>query len=117
MTTSQEHCRVSPVRRVSQEKANRTVGAFIRQKRIEQGLSGAELGRLLNISQQQVSRYECGVTSVSFYQLECILQALSASWGSFTREVVEPLYPSSVDASVEGIDIVPEKGRADFYWG
>lgn len=70
---------------------NEVVGRFIRQKRVELGLNGSDLGRLLNISQQQISRYERGITSLTLHQLELFLRALAVSWESFIREVIQPL--------------------------
>lgn len=50
---------------VSQEKEhfdviNSEIGEFIRMIRIKKGLTGAELGKLIGVSQQQISRYERG---------------------------------------------------------
>ncbi|MEX9884332.1 MULTISPECIES: helix-turn-helix domain-containing protein [Enterobacterales] len=39
---------------------NEKLGLFLRKERILNSLSGAELAEILNISQQQVSRYERG---------------------------------------------------------
>ncbi|MEQ5697644.1 helix-turn-helix domain-containing protein, partial [Escherichia coli] len=39
---------------------NEKLGLFLRNERILNSLSGAELAEILNISQQQVSRYERG---------------------------------------------------------
>ncbi|MEY0768322.1 helix-turn-helix domain-containing protein [Providencia huaxiensis] len=44
---------------------NYHIGLFLRKKRIEIGLTGKDLGKLLNISQQQVSRYERGINSIT----------------------------------------------------
>lgn len=62
---------------MTSKQLNEGVGAFIRQKRLALGLNGTELGRLLNISQQQISRYEHGTTSFTLHQLELFLCALS----------------------------------------
>ncbi|ROR60343.1 UNVERIFIED_ORG: helix-turn-helix protein [Providencia alcalifaciens] len=44
---------------------NVKVGKLIKRKRIERGLTGKELALMLNISQQQVSRYECGANRIT----------------------------------------------------
>lgn len=82
-------------KRMTPNQLNKATGAFIRQKRLELGLNGSELGRLLNISQQQISRYERGATSFTLHQLESFLRALSVSWASFTQEVLLPLSSES----------------------
>lgn len=47
----------------------RMIGYQLRLIRIEYGLSGLQLGRIMGISQQQVSRYEHGLTSMSIDSL------------------------------------------------
>lgn len=52
------------------------VGKKIRDFRIEKGMSGAELGKILNLSQQQVSRYERGINKITvdlLYEASLIL--------------------------------------------
>lgn len=52
------------------------VGKKIRDFRIEKGISGAELGKMLNLSQQQVSRYERGINKITvdlLYEASLIL--------------------------------------------
>lgn len=77
--------------RFTLKQLNEASGGFIRQKRVELGLNGSDLGRLLNISQQQVSRYERGMTALTLYQLERFLRVLAVSWESFIWEVIHPL--------------------------
>ena len=40
------------------------IGSLLRKTRVENGLAGRELAELVNVSQQQISRYERGTTSV-----------------------------------------------------
>lgn len=52
------------------------VGKKIRDFRIEKGMSGAELGKMLNLSQQQISRYERGINKITvdlLYEASLIL--------------------------------------------
>ncbi|MDD9339258.1 MAG: helix-turn-helix transcriptional regulator [Providencia heimbachae] len=51
------------------------VGGLIRQVRLENGLSGRELARLVHMSQQQISRYERGQTG---FQLDVLFRLLFA---------------------------------------
>lgn len=43
----------------------RVLGHQLKRLRLEQDLSGVQLGKILGISQQQVSRYEHGATALS----------------------------------------------------
>ncbi|MEQ5149856.1 helix-turn-helix domain-containing protein [Providencia stuartii] len=43
-------------------------------------LTGKELGQLMHVSQQQVSRYEAGVTNLTISQLNQYLMVLGISW-------------------------------------
>ncbi|CAG9436574.1 helix-turn-helix domain-containing protein [Providencia alcalifaciens] len=55
------------------------VGGLIRQSRLENGLSGRELAKLINISQQQISRYERGKTALQLDILCRLFHALNMS--------------------------------------
>lgn len=41
-----------------------SIGRYLQHVRRECGLSGAEMGKKLGISQQQLSRYECGYSGM-----------------------------------------------------
>ncbi|MEX5951237.1 helix-turn-helix domain-containing protein [Providencia vermicola] len=45
------------------------LGHHLRQARMKRGLSGNELADIINLSQQQVSRYERGVNKLSLDKL------------------------------------------------
>ncbi|MEX6070488.1 helix-turn-helix domain-containing protein [Providencia hangzhouensis] len=47
-------------------KVNILIGNYLRQKRIENDLTGEDISKLLHVSQQQVSRYENGINTISF---------------------------------------------------
>ncbi|HEC8329734.1 TPA: helix-turn-helix transcriptional regulator [Providencia rettgeri] len=66
-----------------------SLGQFLRDARIKQSLSGKELGKLINVSQQQVSRYERGKTSISIETMDSILTILDKSWADFCCEVMK----------------------------
>lgn len=51
-------------------------GSIIRKERIKRGLSGDELAKLVHLSQQQISRYECGKTGLQLESLFKLLWAL-----------------------------------------
>ncbi|HEJ9661895.1 TPA: helix-turn-helix domain-containing protein [Proteus mirabilis] len=48
---------------------NKHVGSLIRKLRVEHGLSGKELGDMIGISQQQISRYERAKSDISLNTL------------------------------------------------
>ncbi|WP_350025033.1 helix-turn-helix domain-containing protein [Providencia rettgeri] len=76
---------------ISPKRLNVATGKFIRNKRVNRGFSGKALGVQLKISQQHVSRYERGVTSINLHQLNQILSILSVSWECFIQDVIIPL--------------------------
>ncbi|HEI9803898.1 TPA: helix-turn-helix transcriptional regulator, partial [Proteus mirabilis] len=45
------------------------VGIFLRKARKEKNMTGKQLARLMNVSQQQISRYEIGATAITVDQL------------------------------------------------
>lgn len=62
---------------------NKKIGHFIKSKRKRMDITGKDLGVMLNISQQQVSRYESGITKVTVTMLNDILNILDVSWAEF----------------------------------
>lgn len=58
---------------------NMEIGQRIQTKRIERGLSGAELGVYLNVSANQVSRIETGKATCKIENLFMICQLLDCS--------------------------------------
>ncbi|NIH18040.1 helix-turn-helix domain-containing protein [Morganella morganii] len=59
--------------------ANRYLGALLRLRRKELGISGQELSATLNISQQQISRYENGLTNFNIVILFRFFSSLKMS--------------------------------------
>lgn len=62
---------------------NKKTGLFIKYKRKELGLTGQDLAIILNVSQQQISRYENGTTNITVTLLNNILMILDSSWSEF----------------------------------
>lgn len=56
------------------------VGIFLRKSRNEKKLTGRQLGKLMHISQQQISRYETGMTPLTIDQINVLLDLLEKSW-------------------------------------
>jgi len=63
------------------------VGREIRRQRKSRGMTGKELALRLNVSQQQVSRYECGVCHISVDTLIHILAIFHISIDEFFKPV------------------------------
>lgn len=53
------------------------IGIKIKNRRKELGLSGSNLANKLNLSQQQISRYENGINKIPINHLVDIAEALS----------------------------------------
>lgn len=62
---------------------NLEIGNFIRKIRVKNGLTGAELGKLVGVSQQQISRYERGSNALSLSDLIFILSIMNVSFSDF----------------------------------
>ncbi|WP_272662696.1 helix-turn-helix domain-containing protein [Providencia sp. PROV111] len=68
---------------------NKRIGLFLRKNRLNADLTGKELGQLMYISQQQISRHETGVCNLTITQLDNYLMVLGVSWSEFIREVIK----------------------------
>lgn len=70
---------------------NVLAGRYLKRKRIEQGLTGAELGRLLYISQQQISRYERGVNTITLNFILLLVEKLNLKIDDFYIYIINEL--------------------------
>lgn len=68
---------------------NQEIGQYLRGIRKEQNLTGGELAKKLNISQQQISRYETGKTKLTFEMMDAILTIFNKSWRDFFNHVID----------------------------
>lgn len=68
---------------------NKEIGQYLRGIRKEQNLTCGELARRLNISQQQISRYETGKTKLTFEMMDTILIIFNKSWRDFFNHVID----------------------------
>ncbi|EKT62041.1 helix-turn-helix domain-containing protein [Providencia burhodogranariea] len=64
-----------------------SVGAEIARLRRDKGLSGEQLGNLIGVSQQQISRYECGICQITTMTLCVLLRHLEVSLEHFFYRV------------------------------
>ncbi|HEC8327575.1 MULTISPECIES: helix-turn-helix domain-containing protein [Providencia] len=68
---------------------NIEIGQYLRGIRKEQNLTGSELAKKLNVSQQQISRYETGKTKLTFEMMDTILALFNKSWRDFFNHVID----------------------------
>lgn len=55
------------------------IGSFLQKARKNKSLTGHQLGNLMQVSQQQISRYERGETSINIETLDIMLDILDKS--------------------------------------
>lgn len=65
----------------------KAIGKEIHKLRKERSMTGKYLAKLVNVSQQQISRYECGVCNITIDTLIVILNALDVSLTDFFNQV------------------------------
>lgn len=61
----------------NEKTCSRMIGKNIRKLRLERGYTGQELANLLSVSQQQVSRYENGLTLITVDLLYRVSEVLN----------------------------------------
>jgi transcriptional regulator with XRE-family HTH domain len=65
------------------EKLNKYIGEKLQYIRLSQGLSRLQLGSLIDVSGQQIQKYELGVNAISVARLTLISKALNHDVASF----------------------------------
>ncbi|MEZ2896486.1 helix-turn-helix domain-containing protein [Providencia rettgeri] len=63
-------------------------GKIIKKIRKENGMTGAELAKKMNVSQQQMSRYERGINKLSIDMLFNIAMVLDVSFENIIKSVI-----------------------------
>lgn len=61
------------------EQLSNNIVRMLKDYRRRTGLTGSELAKRINVSQQQISRYENGVNNISFDKLIILFNALEMS--------------------------------------
>jgi transcriptional regulator with XRE-family HTH domain len=77
-------------RREGLQHIDAEVGRRIRKARIDRGMSQGELGQYLNVSFQQIQKYEKGFNSVSLCRLPDLCGALGLSAASLVTGIDVP---------------------------
>ncbi|MBC5791457.1 helix-turn-helix domain-containing protein [Providencia sp. JUb39] len=73
---------------INNDSLRKDIGNFIKNARKDKSLTGTQLGGLLNVSQQQISRYERGKTSLTIDSLSAILIILEKDWSDLFQKVM-----------------------------
>ncbi|AXO18567.1 TPA: helix-turn-helix transcriptional regulator [Providencia stuartii] len=79
----------------------KAIGKEIHKLRKERLMTGKELAKLVNVSQQQISRYECGVCNITIDTLIVILNALNVSLTDFFNQVFLRVFEKEKKISVQ----------------
>lgn len=92
---------------------SRSVGIFLRQARRDKNLTGKELAKLIHVSQQQVSRYEIGNTSLTLDQLEKYLIALDKKWSDLLKYIERESRKKNINNRVDIYDEYKDEYKND----
>jgi transcriptional regulator with XRE-family HTH domain len=101
--------------------ADRHVGRRVRERRLQRGLSLAEMARALGVSAQQVRKYEAGVNGIPAARLPALATLLGVPTAWFFEELEDtatpyrprlPTRPRMLLDLVRATDGLPESGLA-----
>ena len=70
-------------RREAKKALDRAAGAILREMRLSAGLTQTDLGRLMDVSFQQVQKYEKGINRISYSRLVWACLVLGIEWKAF----------------------------------
>ncbi len=76
---------------VMKDQFNKALGAAIRDERMARGLSQRELGERVDVTYQQVQRYESGLNSCSAHTVMCFAEALHLSVAELYQRAGAPI--------------------------
>ena len=76
------------------------LGNHLRKVRVSKGLSGNELASIINLSQQQVSRYELGINKLSLEKLIEIVIFLEIDINDITKLIAKQVEHEKGDCVV-----------------
>ncbi|HCI96902.1 helix-turn-helix domain-containing protein [Providencia huaxiensis] len=90
-------------------------GAIIKQIRRECGMTGAELAKKLNVSQQQMSRYERGINKISVDMLFNLSIALNVPFEKLIKKVLLEIEKSNSDDALMLKKLIAASDTVYFY--
>lgn len=94
--------------KIHAEAIDRLIGARIRERRRELGLTLVQLGALIGVAHQQLQKYERGTNQISVGRLLKLANALDAP-PQFFLEIAGPAGPLSHEAEQLGRDLMSIK--------
>lgn len=98
------------------DSADKLVGQRIQSRRKEAGLTAADLAEIIDISQQQLSRYERGTNKINVAHLVKIAVSLKTPISWFFIDCMDDLNVSNIPADyLSGLD-KELKQRLDQVW-
>lgn len=80
---------------MEEHKLTTLAGSLLRQARKEKKITGKELAKLMGISQQQISRYENGITPLTLDLLYRFLSVLDQDCLIFMQKIFNEYHKSS----------------------
>ncbi|WP_170985098.1 helix-turn-helix domain-containing protein [Roseomonas sp. AR75] len=100
--------------------ADRHVGRRVRERRVQRGLSLAELARALGVSAQQARKYEAGLNGIPVARLPVLAALLGVPTAWFFEELQAgaiyrphlPTRPRMLLDLVRATDTLPDSGLA-----
>ena len=81
------------------------IGARLRRFRLDQGMTLKELGKVLNLSGQQIQKYEVGASRLSCAMLVRLMQHHDASPALFLRGI------TSAEHQVSPLELTPDEAE------
>ncbi|MEY0878589.1 helix-turn-helix domain-containing protein [Providencia manganoxydans] len=90
-------------------------GAVIKQIRRECGMTGAELAKKLNVSQQQMSRYERGINKISVDMLFYLSIVLNVPLVKVIKQVLLEIEKSNSDDALMLKKLIAASDTVYFY--
>lgn len=90
-------------------------GAVIKKIRRECGMTGAELAKKLNISQQQMSRYERGINKISVDMLFNLSIALKVPFEKIIKYILLEMEKSNSDDAAMLRKLIAASDTVYFY--
>ncbi|MDE6571256.1 MAG: helix-turn-helix domain-containing protein [Alphaproteobacteria bacterium] len=91
---------------------NQALGKHIRMARQGAGMTQPELARKIDVTFQQIQKYESGVNNISAYKLNQLSRALGVSFAPFAS-TSDGLGPTHVVCDAHQFRLVAKLGRLD----
>ncbi|ELX8379453.1 helix-turn-helix domain-containing protein [Providencia vermicola] len=77
------------------------IGRTLKRIRKSQGLTAGQFGKLVNLSQQQMSRYECGSNRINVCLLLLLLDKIDITIDEFNLLLIEEINIASIEKYID----------------